>query len=520
MAVSSKNPELMEELSRFVGLNLSQVPTPSVVLDLAKLEANCARMLDATDRLGLLWRPHIKTHKTTQLTRLQVGDSRTTLVSLVVSTMTEAEKLVPLLREYQSRGRDVNVLFSFPLFPSAVPRLLAFRDALSPNPATPSLSPLTLMIDHPSQLACLPQLPSPSQPSSPPAPPPQIFLKIDTTYRRAGVPVPVTASPSPGSPAADSGSGSDSADPCTSLIDAALSASRAGKCVLHGLYSHAGHSYGARGGWDDVAGYLAEEFRGLRAVGRLVKDRRMRMMGGGGGGDGGDEKETGKGGLVLSVGATPTALVMQREGFGKGGGGNGGGMMGDLEGLIRGLKEEGYQLEVHAGVYTTLDLQQLATHASDSSLMTADDIAISVVAEVASLYPGRGANGTTEALINAGSLALGREPVADKGQIPGQDYSGWGLLMSWGIDTPAPGPDFPRVHGGWQVGRISQEHGILVWKGKKEDEVPLRYGQRVRVWPNHSCIAGACYDWYLIVDSRNKGGEDEVVDVWPRWRGW
>jgi D-serine deaminase-like pyridoxal phosphate-dependent protein len=185
-------------------------------------------------------------------------------------------------------------------------------------------------------------------------------------------------------------------------------------------------------------------------------------------------------------------------------------------------------------------MQQLATHARDASLMTAHDIAISVVAEVASrrslthckwslntkqclqdaVYPGRGANGTTEALINAGTLALGREPVTDKGKIPGQDYPGWGFLMPWGLDNPVPGPDFPRVHDGWQVGRISQEHGILIWHGKKEDEVPLQYGQRVRVWPNHSCIAGSCFDRYLVVDSRNKGREDEVVDVWPRWRGW
>ncbi|KAG7292908.1 hypothetical protein NEMBOFW57_002953 [Staphylotrichum longicolle] len=171
-------------------------------------------------------------------------------------------------------------------------------------------------------------------------------------------------------------------------------------------------------------------------------------------------------------------------------------------------------------VLPTLDMQQLATHARDASLMTADDIAISVVAEVASVYPERGANGTTEALINAGTLALGREPVADKGKVPGQDYPGWGFVMPWGLDNPVPGPEFPRVHDGWQVGRISQEHGILTWQGRKEDEVPLQYGQRVRVWPNHSCIAGAGFDWYLIVDSRNKGREDEVVDVWPRWRGW
>lgn len=84
---------------------------------------------------------------------------------------------------------------------------------------------------------------------------------------------------------------------------------------------------------------------------------------------------------------------------------------------------------------------------------------------------------------------------------------------------PAP-KAFPVVHGGWQVGRISQEHGILVWMGEKDAEVKLEFGQRVRVWPNHSCIAGAGYGHYLVVDSRRVGKEDEVVDVWERWNGW
>lgn len=46
-----------------VGQTLHQVPTPSAVLDLAKLEVNCSRMLEAVHRLGLGWRAHIKTHK-------------------------------------------------------------------------------------------------------------------------------------------------------------------------------------------------------------------------------------------------------------------------------------------------------------------------------------------------------------------------------------------------------------------------------------------------------------------------
>ena len=49
--------------AQFVGKTLHDVPTPSVILDLAKLDVNCQRMLDAVERLSLSWRPHIKTHK-------------------------------------------------------------------------------------------------------------------------------------------------------------------------------------------------------------------------------------------------------------------------------------------------------------------------------------------------------------------------------------------------------------------------------------------------------------------------
>lgn len=48
---------------RFVGKSLHEVPTPSIVLDLAKLEVNCQRMIDAADKNGIGWRAHIKTHK-------------------------------------------------------------------------------------------------------------------------------------------------------------------------------------------------------------------------------------------------------------------------------------------------------------------------------------------------------------------------------------------------------------------------------------------------------------------------
>ncbi|KAL2271232.1 hypothetical protein VTJ83DRAFT_603 [Remersonia thermophila] len=482
------SPELKDELRRrFLGLPLDTVPTPSVVLDLAKLERNCERMLEATQRRGLRWRAHIKSHKTAELTRLQVGDTLSTSVLLVVSTLIEADNLLPLLREYQSRGRHVNVLFSFPLFPSAAPRLAAFATALGPGS-------LSVMIDHPAQIEAVEAIPR----LHPGCPVPQVYIKIDTSYGRAGV--------VPGTPA------------YTALLQALLQAESRGTCVFHGLYSHAGHSYATRDGPADAVKYLAAEVRGLAAAAREVRSAAAAAGGG---------RETE---LVLSVGATPTAMLVQLPAQGEG---EDGGVMDEVDRLVEELKREGFVVEVHAGVYPTLDLQQLATHARDPSLMTADDIAISVVAEVASVYPTRGPSSTPEVLINAGTLALGREPVADRGSPSGRDYAGWGMVMPWGpvAAAPAPGPAFPRVHGGWQVGRISQEHGVLVWRGwpgrdgKQDQECradmpALRYGQRVRVWPNHSCIAGACFDWYLVVDSRRKGREDEVVDVWPRWRGW
>jgi D-serine ammonia-lyase len=118
-------------VSSYVGKTLQDVPTPSIVLDLAKVELNCKLMLEAAEQLGLQWRAHIKTHKvspaclfvaaigligmniqTTELTRLQVGDARTDPARIIVSTIVEAENIVPLLKEYQSKGREVNVRFT------------------------------------------------------------------------------------------------------------------------------------------------------------------------------------------------------------------------------------------------------------------------------------------------------------------------------------------------------------------------------------------------------------------------
>lgn len=62
-----------------------------------------------------------KVLKTVELTRLQVGPAGP--VNLAVSTIAEAELLVPYLASCGAQGRVVNVLYGFPVPPSAVPRL-------------------------------------------------------------------------------------------------------------------------------------------------------------------------------------------------------------------------------------------------------------------------------------------------------------------------------------------------------------------------------------------------------------
>jgi len=239
-----------------------------------------------------------------------------------------------------------------------------------------------------------------------------IFLKIDMGYGRAGVPPQTEAA--------------------QTLITATLDLSKSGACHFLGLYCHAGQSYSGSSRVTAL-NYLNTEFQTLLTTSKLVQPFLNYP-------------------LVLSVGATPTTTSIRNL------------LVEDsnlhseetsaitaIKSTISSIRETGCKLEMHAGVYPVLDVQQLSTHALPSSgaqAVTFDDIAITVVAEVASLYPGRGAGGTIEALIGAGTLALGREPC--------KAYSGWGILTPWN----RPGASIPVTadeYTGWIVGRISQE---------------------------------------------------------------
>ncbi|TGO30556.1 hypothetical protein BPAE_0004g00110 [Botrytis paeoniae] len=451
---SASKEELVKE---YVGKSLHDVPCPAVVLDISKLRKNCTDMLETVNSLKCGWRAHIKTHKTTELTRLQIGDGPGP-ANIVVSTVVEAENIVPLLLEYKSEGRAVNILYSFPLTSGVVDRLSKVSTALGPNG-------ISLMIDHPSQLRSVAAIHEKTNI------PPLVFIKIDMGGHRAGV-IPGT-------------------ETCSQLISSVITLTKRNVCILHGLYSHAGHSYSSNS-QTAALDYLRQEFEALLITYEEVHSVAATKLP-----------------LVLSVGATPTSSAIRNlllsstssEELNE---------ISALKATMGAIHDVGCEIEIHAGVYPMLDMQQLATHALPEDLLSWSSVAITILAEIASLYPPRGTSDSPEALITAGSLALGREPC--------KAYPGWGILSPWNRTSFALPNTGPEGYSGWQISRISQEHGILTNPGKNDSELSI--GQKVRIWPNHACIAGAGYGWYLIVDESRTGKEDEIIDVWARWRGW
>jgi D-serine deaminase-like pyridoxal phosphate-dependent protein len=305
-----------------------------------------------------------------------------------------------------------------------------------------------------------------------------VFVKLDTGNNRAGL------------------------DPDSRQLKDLLSAlhkleqDRPSDIGLRGFYSHMGRSYGSDT-ISEVLDYLAVEIErcelGVIQASALhcYADRRF----------------------IIAVGATPTTTSAQN-------------LTKDssdptvkrVQALIQRVQAS-HDIELHAGAYVTLDMQQLAAHARPAtSDLSFDNLALSVLAEVASLYPHRK---VPEALVACGQLCLGREPC--------RSYPGWGVLTPWQQDCQGEGttekligwydPEGDRT--GWIVDRLSQEHGILAWQGSPEKMRRLRIGEKVRIWPNHCCICVAGFSYLLVVDSSRKGAErDRVIDVWLSWRGW
>jgi hypothetical protein len=94
-------------LSQYLGQKLEDLPTPAVILDRAIIRRNCDAMLSICAELKVGFRAHVKSHKTLELSKMQVGESGP--ANFIVSTIAEAENLLPELCNAQGKGREASV---------------------------------------------------------------------------------------------------------------------------------------------------------------------------------------------------------------------------------------------------------------------------------------------------------------------------------------------------------------------------------------------------------------------------
>ncbi|ORY86957.1 hypothetical protein BCR37DRAFT_132949 [Protomyces lactucae-debilis] len=239
----------------YIGKHISELPTPACLIDIDIAQQNCQDMHENVDRLNVLFRAHVKTHKTMELTRMQLTATHT---NVIVSTMMEAYNLLPLVRE----GLIREILYGAPLAKSR------FAEAFEIRKQVPHFLVMVDNIETVRQMQdfCRASVRSIDVHDNYVF---EVFVKVDCGTHRAGL--------EPESHA------------LRQLIDAIIKDEDIG---LYGFYCHSGHSYDARTP-GEAKERLFEEIASANAAAQYALSRPEHRV------------ED----FVLSVGATPTAHV-------------------------------------------------------------------------------------------------------------------------------------------------------------------------------------------------------------------
>ncbi|KAF5313039.1 hypothetical protein D9619_003555 [Psilocybe cf. subviscida] len=420
------NPSKDRLLDAFKGKSLDELRTPAFIIDRNVFAQNCANMHSKAREWGVTFRAHLKTHKTAEGATLQLRSTENQTHAVVVSTMMEAWEVVRA--GLVANGTVNDILYGMPVAVNKVDDLASLRRELEAHGGA-----VKLLVDHPDQVKFLEKYESSRE-----TPKRWLaFVKINGGQNRAGV--------YPDSPA------------LTELVKVILASPAV---TLHGFYGHAGNSY-ASTSLSEASAFLSGEVQCVNIAAKSALDLLK---------SGFPEASVSKP-FVLSVGSTPTAHAASAEAKKL------------LSEVLHGA------LELHAGNYPMLDLQQQHT-----SLIDHARIAQRVRATVVSYYPGRGADGRDEALVDAGAIAFSKDtgPFKVFGEVIGRP---------------------------WTLSRISQEHGVLVCNEAPGTNKPLELGTVVEIIGQHACLIAAAYPWYYIVDSGVEDGK-KVVDIWVPWKGW
>src|SRR5215210_9107352 len=93
---------------------LDELTTPAFLIERSVLQRNCERMRGKARDSGVAFRPHVKTHKSVEIGRIQHGGGTG---PITVSTLAEAE-------HFAANGfRDIT--YAVPISPDKLPRAAA-----------------------------------------------------------------------------------------------------------------------------------------------------------------------------------------------------------------------------------------------------------------------------------------------------------------------------------------------------------------------------------------------------------
>jgi D-serine deaminase-like pyridoxal phosphate-dependent protein len=198
------------------------VSTPAFLVDRAIVARNCDSMRAKARASGVAFRPHVKTHKTVEIGRMQHGGAAG---PITVSTLAEAEAFA------KDGVRDIT--YAVPIAPEKLHRVASLAAGIDR---------LSVLVDSDRAFRAIEAFAAEHGVTF------DVFLKVDCGYHRAGV--------DPGNP--------DS-------VRLAMALARSEAVRFQGLLTHAGHSYNA-GGVDEVRRVAAEEGACLSRFRALLSD--------------------------------------------------------------------------------------------------------------------------------------------------------------------------------------------------------------------------------------------------------
>ncbi len=197
-------------------MQLSDLPTPQVLIDHTRAMNNIARVQALATAAGARLRPHAKTHKSPAVARWQIDAGA---IGIACAKIGEAEVFVD--------AGITDIRLPYPLNPVNAPRLIALMDRAA----------ISIIVDHPAVVRGWSEAMTRAGRTL------DVLVKVDVGFHRCGI------------------------DPAGDALGFLQMVSSLPGLKLRGLLSHAGHAYHAasEGELQAIARQEAETLAGLRA---------------------------------------------------------------------------------------------------------------------------------------------------------------------------------------------------------------------------------------------------------------